>query len=121
MGDRVIAKHYLFLYEEVERGRIRLTSYDLPPAVPRESLTNDDTTLQIGYSDIRVSPRFTPLVLEEADGEFLGENVSRFSPEALFTFRLRVTARALYVTELLERGGVRTAGFDTSVVYVKTV
>ena len=65
-------------------------------------------------------PRFTPLVLEEADGEFLGENVSRFAPEALFTFRLRVTADALYVTELLERDGVRTAGFDTLIAYVKT-
>jgi len=120
MGDHTIAKHYLFLYEEIEDGNIRLTSYDTPASVPRESLTNDDETLRIDYAELEISPRFTPLVLEEREGEFFGQNISRFAPGTLFTFSLRVTTDTLYVTELLERDGTRIAGFDTPTVYVKT-
>lgn len=120
MGERTIAKHYLFLYEETDGGGIRLTSYDPPADVPRESLTNSNNNLVLNYAEIRVSPRFTPLLLDEVDGAFIGENVSQFSTEALFRFRLVVKPDALYVTELLQRNGERVAGFDTPTVYVRS-
>ena len=119
MDDRTIAKHYLFLYEELKDGSIRLASYDPPPSVPRESLTNANQSLRIDFAEVKISPRFTPLVLEEDAGDFFGENVSQFAPETLFKFALRVTADALYVTELLERNRTRIAGFDTPIVYAR--
>ena len=119
MGDHTIAKHYLFFYEEADDGRIRLTSYDPPADVERDSLTNENRDLRLDYTKIQVSPRFTPLLLDEIDGEFVGENVSQFSTEAIFKFRLVVAPHALYVTELLERNGERVAGYDTPTIYIK--
>lgn len=119
MGDHQLAKHYLFLYEEADDGRVRLTSFDLPPSAPRESLTNEDESLRIDFAGLEISPRFSPLLLEHRDGEFFGQNVSQFAPGTLFSFSLRVMPDTLYVTELLERNGTRIAGFETPTIYDK--
>jgi len=117
LGDRKVEKHYLFLYEETEKGTIRLTSCDLPPDVPREILNLRQDDLAVDYASITLSPRFQPLELVEKDGEYTGSNVSLFGPGLLFHFALRVTPTELHVTERLERDGETVAGYSTPVVY----
>jgi hypothetical protein len=120
LGAQQIEKHYLFLYEETVHGKIRLTSFDVPASIPRASFTNANREMQIDFEQLTVSPRFEPLILDQQDGEFFGENSSLFAPETIFKFSLRVTPRALIVKELLERSGVRVAGYETPIVYIKT-
>lgn len=119
LGDRQVDKNYLFLYALNERGRIVLSSYDPPATTPTTALRAEDVRLRLPYDAITLSPRFTPLELEERDGEYFGSNVSEFSSGTLFHFSLRVTEHALWVTELLIRDGERLAGFDTPIVYVR--
>ena len=120
LGDRQIEKHYLFLYEDAGPGKIRLTSYNVPASIPKAAFINENGQLQIDFSQLAISPRFEPLILEAGHGEYSGENVSCFAPETLFKFSLRVTPDRLIVKELLERNGERIAGYDEPILYRKT-
>ncbi|MEA5076763.1 MAG: hypothetical protein VB139_10490 [Coriobacteriia bacterium] len=120
LGERQVDKNYLFLYALNERGQVVLSSYDPPPTTPTTALRAADAGLRLPYDAITLSPRFTPLELEECDGGYFGSNVSEFSPGTLFHFSLRVSDQALHVTELLTRNGERLAGYDTPIVYVRT-
>ena len=117
LGDRKVEKHYLFLYDAISENSIRLTSYDLPSHMLRESLSIANSDLSVEYSSLSISPRFSPLVLLEKDGEYTGANVSPFGTGLLFHFSLRVTADALYVEERLERDGEVVAGYRSPIEY----
>ena len=119
MVDRIIDKHYLFLYENVDKNTVRLTSYDLPEAIKTENFTGSNDSIRMDFRDLRVSPRFEPLILEKNNDEYYGENVSSFGPGKVFRFSLRVSEKGFEVKELLEADGKRFAGYDTPVVYKK--
>jgi hypothetical protein len=119
LEDQCIEKHYLFLYDEDEQGCVRLTSYNIPEEIPKESFTNDNPSLHADYLKLEVSPRFLPLTLRENDGAFFGENCSRFSGDTTFLFSLSVSAERLLVKELLLRGAERVAGYEEPVEYVR--
>lgn len=119
LGDQKIEKHYLFLYQVARENSIKLTSYEIPADIEREVFTNTNEQLQIDYRDLVVSPRFEPLALMESNGEFFGENISRFSADMLFKFSLRVVRDKLYVKEVLERDGDKVAGYYQPTIYDK--
>lgn len=120
MGDRVIEKHYLFSYVEKEDGKILLTSYDVPDSIRREDLTNGNQQLSIDYRELRVSPRFQPLVLEEKEDGYFGENVSQFSLDTTFHFSLKVMDGVFHVKELLLRNGAAIAGYEEPTIYIRS-
>ena len=117
LEDQRIEKHYLFLYDEDEPGRVRLTSYNVPAEIPKERFTNDDPSIRMDYLKLEVSPRFLPLTLHEKGGVFRGENCSRFSEDTTFLFSLAVSADGILVKELLLRGSERVAGYEEPVEY----
>ena len=117
MGDRIIDKHYLFLYEEVDGRTVRLTSNNLPEGIMPENFIGSNDSIKMDFGDLKVSPRFEPLILEKNNGEYYGENVSTFAPGKIFRFSLRVSEKGFEVKELLEVDGKRFAGYDTPVVY----
>ncbi len=119
LEDQRIEKHYLFLYDEDETGCVRLTSYNVPPEMPKERFTNDDPAIRLDYLKLEVSPRFQPLTLREEDGVFRGENCSRFSEDTTFLFSLSVSSERLLVKELLLRGAERVAGYEEPVEYIR--
>ncbi len=119
LEEQRIEKHYLFLYDEDEPGRVRLTSYNVPPEMPKERFTNDDPAIRLDYLKLEVSPRFQPLTLREEDGVFRGENCSRFSEDTTFLFSLSVSSERLLVKELLLRGAERVAGYEEPVEYIR--
>lgn len=117
MGTHQIDKHYLFLYEMVSAHQIRLSSYNIPEHLSKETFTNANPQITIDYDTLVISPRFSPLILESVGDSFAGENVSQFSEEHIFKFRLEVTPKALYVTEILEKEGAIVAGYDSPTIY----
>lgn len=121
MGDRIIDKHYLFLYEEVDLRAVRLTSYNLPEGIEPENFTGRNDSIKMDFRDLKISPRFEPLILEKNKGEYYGENVSSFGPGKIFRFSLRVSEGRFEVKELLEVDGKRSAGYDTPVIYKRVV
>jgi hypothetical protein len=98
-------------------NQILLTSYNIPEELEKETFTNNNDKLRIDYQQLMVSPRFRPLVLERTGVSFVGGNVSQFSAEHIFKFRLEVTPDALYVTETLIKEDVIVAGYDSPVIY----
>jgi hypothetical protein len=119
VSDRKIEKHYLFLYEEDAEGNIILTSYNIPEEIPKETFTNDNSSLRLDFRNLVVSPRFKPLLLREKNGTYFGENTSQFSEDSTFEFSLTVTSDILLVKELLMKGNERVAGYDTPTEYIK--
>jgi hypothetical protein len=117
MGTHQIDKHYLFLYEMISEHQVRLTSYNIPDNLNKETFTNANPQVVMDYETLEISPRFSPLVLESVKDTFVGENVSKFSEEHIFKFRLEVTKDALYVTEALEKKGEIVAGYLSPIVY----
>lgn len=117
MGTHQIEKHYLFLYEMISDHQVQLTSYNIPGHLSKETFTNANAEITIDYDSLEISPRFSPLILESVGDTFVGENVSKFSEEHIFKFRLEVTKDALYVTEVLEKEGSLVAGYDSPIVY----
>lgn len=121
LGDRVIDKHYLFLYEEVGVRTVRLTSFNLPKNIEFGKFIGGNDHIRMDFRDLEVSPRFEPLLLNKNNGEYFGENVSSFGPGKIFRFSLRVSEEGFEVKELLEADGKKSAGYDTPVVYKRVV
>jgi hypothetical protein len=121
LGTHKIDKHYLFLYEPVSDRQIRLSSYNIPEGLNKDTFTNSNDTISIDYNALEISPRFSPLILEEAEDTFVGENVSEFSQGHLFKFRLEVAEEALYVKEVLEKEGELVAGYYEPIIYKRVI
>jgi hypothetical protein len=119
MGTHQIDKHYLFLYEMTPTHQVLLTSYNIPDYINKETFTNENSQISMDYNALKISPRFSPLILESVGDTFAGENVSKFSEEHIFKFRLEVTKDILYVTEALEKEGEIVAGYDNPIIYIR--
>lgn len=119
LGSRRIDKQYLFSYA-MEGTRIRLTSWNIPASMDKETFVNSNPDISIDYTALEISPRFSPLLLEPAGDAYVGENASTFSADHVFNFRLEVTRDALYVTEALVKDGQLVAGYHTPVIYKKS-
>jgi len=101
----------------ISAQQVRLTSYNIPDYINKETFTNANPQISIDYDTLEISPRFSPLILESLGDTFVGENVSKFSEEHIFKFRLEVTEDILYVTEALEKEGETVAGYHSPIVY----
>ena len=112
-----IDKHYLFLYEVISDYQVRLSSYNIPQDMKKETFTNSNHEISIDYNKLEISPRFSPLILESVGDTFVGENVSEFSEDHIFKFKLEVTKEALYVKEVLEKDGELVAGYYEPIIY----
>jgi hypothetical protein len=117
MKTHQIDKHYLFLYEMISEHQVQLTSYNIPDNLDKETFTNANPQIIIDYDALETSPRFSPLILESIGDTFVGDNVSKFSEEHIFKFKLEITNDALYVTEALEKEGEIIAGYHSPIVY----
>lgn len=121
LGTQQIDKHYLFLYEMTSGNQVCLSSYNIPENLSKETFTNANALITIDYAALEISPRFSPLILESVGDAFVGENVSKFSEEHIFKFRLEVTKDALYVTEILEKDGACVAGYYEPIIYKRSL
>ena len=77
--------------------------------------------LKFDFKQLIQSEKFTPLIYEEANGEFFGESISFFSPVTKFTLNMKVTKDKMYSSEVFENNGKRILGFDEPIIYNKIV
>ncbi len=117
MDTHTVDKKYLFSYEEVSEG-ILLKSYQLPDGLPEGGEMLSDTDWMIPNKDLEESPRFQPLLLRWDGTCFAGENVSQFSVEHRFYFRLEVHSQKFYVKELLKKDDIIVAGYESPIHYL---
>ena len=113
--DRKTSFQHLFLFDVNEAGKIRLTSYE----VPAGNDANSNENMQFDFKELKVSEKFTPLLYEEAEGEFWGESISFFSSVTKFTLSMHITKNKLSVNEIFENNGRRMIGYDEPIVYDK--
>ncbi len=117
MGAHTVEKKYLFSYEEVSEG-ILLKSYQFPEGLLESGDRLSETDWMIPYEKLEESPRFQPLLLKWDGRCFVGENVSQFSPEHRFYFRLEVYTQEFYVKELLKKDHIVVAGYESPIHYL---
>ena len=118
---KILVHPHLFLFDVNENGKIRLTSYKIPSEFKKEEFTNGNASLKMDFKQLIVSEKFTPLIYEEANGEFFGESVSFFSPVTKFTLSSKITKDKIYANEVFENNGKRVLGFDEPIIYNKIV
>jgi hypothetical protein len=110
----------LFLFDINDEGKIRLTSYNTPSNIKKEDLKNNNASLKIDFQQLIKSEKFTPLICQEANGEFSGESVSFFTPVIKFTLNLKITKNRLYVDEIFEDNGKKLmVGSNEPIIYDK--
>ena len=109
------AAPHLFLFTE-EEGGIRLTSYEVPDACPKDCLTAEKLP-ELDYSELKPSAKFTPALYTEHDGVWEGGSTSMFTPALKFTLFERFSPEALEVSEQMEMNGRRTFGYDAPILY----
>jgi len=117
--EKTTVFHHLFLFDVNEQGKIRLTSYEAPSTIDKEKLTNSNKDLQLDFKQLKISEKFTPLLYEEANGEFFGKSISFFSPVTKFTLSMRITPHKMFVNEVFENNGKRMLGYDEPIAYEK--
>ncbi len=117
MGSHVIDKRYLFSYEEEAEG-VLLKSYLLPEGFPERGKKEALSEWFIEHRHLEISPRFEPLLLKWDGKAFCGENVSQFSQEHRFYFKLEVYDQEFYVKEMLKKEETIIAGYETPIHYL---
>ena len=121
IDEKLLVHPHLFLFDVNEESKIRLTSYKIPCEFKKEEFTNDNVNLKIDFKQLTKSERFTPLIYEEANGEFFGGSISFFSSVTKFTLNMKVTKDKIYSSEVFENNGKRVLGFDEPIIYNKIV
>ena len=112
---RTHASPHLFLFTEEAEG-VRLTSYEVPDACPKDCLTAEKLP-ELDYADLKPSAKFTPALYTEHDGVWEGGSTSMFTPVLKFTLFERFSPEALEVSEQMEMNGRRTFGYDEPILY----
>lgn len=115
VNGRTHASPHLFLFTQ-EEGGVRLTSYEVPAACPKDCLTADKLP-ELEYGELKPSAKFTPALYTERGGVWEGGSTSMFTPVLKFTLFERFSPDGLEVTEQMERNGQRTFGYDEPILY----
>lgn len=119
IGNRKNILPHLFLFELNENNQVVLTSYDLPEGISKEEFRNDNNELVIDYNKLVISEKFSPMIYKEVNDGFEGESVSDFGGGVKFTLKERTEKDKLYVSEVFEKNGKITFGFEEPIVYDK--
>ena len=119
IGNRKNILPHLFLFHLNEEGKVVLTSYELPEDIKKEDFRSDNSDLVMDYNKLICSEKFTPMVYEEVEEAFEGKSISDFGNGLIFTLRERTSEEALEVSEIFERNGKKTFGFDEPIIYKK--
>lgn len=117
IGGRKNILPHLFLFNLNEEGKVVLTSYELPEGTKKEDFRSDNPDLVIDYNALVYSEKFTPMIYEEVGQAFEGKSVSNFGNGLIFTLQERTSEEGLEVSEIFERNGKKTFGFDKPIIY----
>lgn len=119
VGGRKNILPHLFLFSLNKAGKVVLTSYELPEGVKKEDFKHDNEMLKMDYNHLERSAKFNPMVYEENGEAFEGTSISDFGNGLIFTLREKTLPKSLEVSEIFERNGKKTFGFDSPIIYDK--
>jgi hypothetical protein len=118
-GKTLELKPYLFLFEPYGSDQVKLTAFQLPASIAKESLRNDNAQLSFDYTSLVPSPTFKGAIYSWDDKR---KTFSTVAPNDLpggmrFTLSEIFTKDELQVMELLEKDGKRLTPYDTPIIY----
>ncbi|GAA0071627.1 hypothetical protein UT300003_31520 [Clostridium sardiniense] len=117
MGNFKNILPHLFLFKLNEEGNVVLESYELPEGIVKEDFRNDNVNLIMDFNELKVSPKFTPMVYSYKDGSFIGESISHFTPSTTFILKERMSDGVLEVSEVFKKDDKITFGFESPIIY----
>lgn len=119
LNNHTNAQPRLFLFT-AQGDNVLLTSYDLPSTLNKEKLNYEEMP-NLQYKDLAVSEKFTPALFIEKNGTWVGESESMFTPILKFTLKESFSKEKLVVSEVMEKNGVKTFGFEPPIEYKRVV
>ncbi|EGT4850027.1 TPA: hypothetical protein ACXDUQ_004042 [Clostridioides difficile] len=120
--DRTNILPHLFLFEEVENGQVKLTSYEIPKDISKKDFTNSNEELKMDYNELEVSTKFMPMIYEyKEDKGFYGKSLSDFGRGMTFLLEETLSENEFEVNEILKRGDQVLVGFETPIIYRREI
>lgn len=119
MGNFKNILPHLFSFKLNEEGNVVLESYELPEGIAKEDFRNNNTDLIMDFNELKVSPKFTPMVYSYKDGSFIGESISYFTHSTTFILKERMSDGILEVSEVFKKDDKITFGFKDPIIYKK--
>lgn len=119
MGNFKNILPHLFLFKLNEEGNVVLESYELPKDISKEDFRNDNADLTMDFNELKLSPKFNPMVYSYKDDSFIGESISHFTPSTTFILKERISDGILEVSEVFKKDGKITFGFEDPIIYKK--
>lgn len=114
-GDTII-KPYLFFFEALPEGKVKLYSMQLPEDIPPRDVRNDNAHLRFDYRALKPSPSFKPAVYTQTKRGFYLKASNEF-PGGSFTLEETIGKDRLKVMELLIRDGKQITPYNTPIIY----
>ncbi|WP_448518720.1 hypothetical protein [Rhodoflexus sp.] len=114
-GDTIV-KPYLFFFEALPEGKVKLYSMQLPKDIAPKDIRNDNPTLRFDYHALKPSPTFQPAVYTQTERGFYIKAPNEF-PGGVFTLEETIGKDRLEVMELLIRDGKQVTPYDTPIIY----
>ncbi len=113
---------HLFLFEEIENGQVKLTSYEIPKGISKKDFTNSNETLKMDYNELEISTKFTPMIYEYKEDEgFYGKSFSDFGKGMTFLLEETLSENKFEVNEIMKRGDQVLVGFDEPIIYIREI
>jgi hypothetical protein len=116
-GKSAEIKPYLFYIEHLAVDKIRLSSYLFPADLPKEAITNANKNLNLDFSQLTLSSKFSPAVYVLKDKKFTVNHPNDLGNGMRFTLIETLSKDRLEVMELLEKDGQRLTPYDTPIIY----
>ena len=110
-------KPYLFWFEEMTNGQIKLHSLQIPKSIPKEHLKNDNKTLSLNYAELLESPTFKPATYIKTKKGFYIKAPVDLPNGMKFTLEETIGKDSFEVMELLEKGGKSMTPYSTPITY----
>ncbi|MCS6968891.1 MAG: hypothetical protein RMJ44_09620 [Cytophagales bacterium] len=114
-GDTIV-KPYLFFFEALPEGKVKLHAMQLPKELDPTTVRNDNPTLRFDYLTLQPSPTFKPAVYTQTKGGFYLKATTEF-PGGSFTLEETIGRDKLEVMELLIRQGKQVTPYSTPLIY----
>ena len=120
-ADRTNILPHLFLFEETEDGKVRLTSYEVPKSINKKDFTNSNPDLRLDYNELEISEKFNPMTYEYSEKTgFYGKSLSQFGPDTTFLLEETLDKDKFEVNEILKKGDRVLVGFESPIIYLRS-
>ena len=114
----IFATGITLTHKSVKCQPINKNGFTIGPKLRRTTIFLISTRLlNIDFTKLEKSKKFTPALYHEKDGIWEGGSTSQFSPVMTFKLWEKFSDDFLEVSESMEVNGKRTFGYDEPIIY----